>query len=67
MIYATETDLERLTDYKSPAKQIQYLTKQKVPFAVSRSGKPLVLIDTLRKMSQRDRAEPDFRAMEMRV
>jgi len=67
MIYATETDLERLTDYKSPAKQIQYQTIQKVPFSVSRSGRPLVLIDTLRRMSQRDRAEPDFRAMEMRV
>ena len=67
MIYATETDLERLTDYKSPAKQIQYLTMQKVPFVVSRAGKPLVLIDTLRRMSLRDRAEPDFGAIEIRA
>lgn len=67
MIYATESDLERLTDYKSPAKQIEYLTIRRLPFAVSRSGKPLVLVDTLRRLSQRDRLEPDLKAIEIRI
>jgi integrase len=35
MIYATESDLERLTDYRSPAKQIEYLARQNIPFAIS--------------------------------
>lgn len=64
MIYATELELERLTDYKSPVKQIEYLTRENIPFAISRGGKPLVLIDVLKTMSQKFQATPNFEILE---
>lgn len=64
MIYATESDLERLTDYKSPAKQIEYLTRQNIPFAISRAGKPLILIEVLKQMSEKNQAKPNFKTLE---
>ena len=42
MNWLPESDLERLTGYKQPSKQIAWLSANGYKFTVSGSGKPLV-------------------------
>lgn len=63
-IFASESVLRDLTEYERPKDQIKWLRLNCYPFAVSRAGKPKVLMAEiharLRSQVQPDQESPDF-------
>ena len=65
LMFLTDGDLQELTGFVRPSKQIEWLTEQGIVFRVSSDGHPRVLVDHLRKVMgasvpSKQKTAPDF-------
>jgi len=64
MNWLPESDLERLTGYKQPSKQIAWLSANEYKFTISGSGKPLVDAEQFSVKSKMVKSkQPNFEAI----